>query len=410
VLPLMNFWAGFSASAESGIGVGGQPKDTVYGLYRDGTELRGVYYVKPDVARAACQSTDACDYPILLGNDPYYGGLGGTFTVVTSSPGNGPAVLRHELGHSIIGVGEEYDGGQVYRGVNSGRTPSTVPWKNWYTNPAGEPKAQRSNMPIQAYPWTLLNTTRGWSNRFNSAGTYDNYLVQFSISGVLASTDLRVELDGKDLGWEVNPVIGLDRFIYNMKFDEALSAGSHELKFTLLNEELQGTAQLCNLEILEYGEADEFNFAPEFHGSYPTYSATNQTTYRPTNDMCLMRSMYSVDFCDACIEGLWLSLLNPLSLIDNVTQVAQTDGFTNVTLDLLPVAQFRDVPRETESYSVQWFNAADDSLLDEFTNKTTALVSQELAEVEVVVRFSSAQIRSEGNGVLVERETFEVKK
>jgi hypothetical protein len=265
-------------------------------------------------------------------------------------------------------------------------------------------------MPIQAYPWTLLNTTRGWSNRFNSAGTYDNYLVQFSISGVLASTDLRVELDGKDLGWEVNPVIGLDRFIYNMKFDEALSAGSHELKFTLLNEELQGTAQLCNLEILEYGEADEFNFAPEFHGSYPTYSATNQTTYRPTNDMCLMRSMYSVDFCDACIEGLWLSLLNPLSLIDNVTQVAQTDGFTNVTLDLLPVAQFRDVPRETESYSVQWFNAADDSLLDEFTNKTTALVSQELAEVEVVVRFSSAQIRSEGNGVLVERETFEVKK
>lgn len=53
---------------------------TVYGLYRDGTELRGVYYQKPEVARAACQSTDACDYPILLGNDPFYGGLGGTFT------------------------------------------------------------------------------------------------------------------------------------------------------------------------------------------------------------------------------------------------------------------------------------------------------------------------------------------
>jgi hypothetical protein len=64
---------------QSGIGVGGQPKDTVYGLYRDGTELRGVYYDKPEVARAACQSTN-CDYPILLGNDPFYGGLGGTFT------------------------------------------------------------------------------------------------------------------------------------------------------------------------------------------------------------------------------------------------------------------------------------------------------------------------------------------
>lgn len=176
---------------------------------------------------------------------------------MTASPGNGPAVLRHELGHSIIGVGEEYDGGTVYRGVNSARTPSSAPWKQWYTNPASEPKVQRSNMPIQAYPWTLLNTTQSWSRTFTSAGTYDNHLLQFSISGVRASTDLRVELDGKDLGWKVNPVIGLDRWIYNMKFNRALSPGRHELKFTLLNKELQGTAQLCNLEVLEYGKANE---------------------------------------------------------------------------------------------------------------------------------------------------------
>jgi hypothetical protein len=303
-LPLLNFWAGFSPSAESGIGVGGQPKDTVYGLYRDGTELRGVYYDKPEVARAACQSTD-CDYPILLGNDPFYGGLGGTFTVVTASPANGPAVLRHELGHSIINIGEEYDGGQVYRGVNSARTPSSAPWKQWYTNPSSEPKIQRSNMPIQAYPWTLLNTTRGWRQSFTSAGTYDSHLLQFSISGVTQSEDIRVELDGKDLGWKVNPVVGVDRFIYQMSFNESLAPGRHELGFTLLNDEIQGQAQLCNLEVLEYGEADaEFEFEDEYHGLYPTYSATNATTYRPTNSHCLMRSMYSVDFCDACIEGL----------------------------------------------------------------------------------------------------------
>lgn len=41
---------------------------TVYGLYRDGTELRGVYYKKPEVAGAACSSMgEQCDYPILLG-------------------------------------------------------------------------------------------------------------------------------------------------------------------------------------------------------------------------------------------------------------------------------------------------------------------------------------------------------
>lgn len=44
------------------------PFSTTYGLYRDGTELRGVYYSKPEVAAAACSSMDdKCDYPILMG-------------------------------------------------------------------------------------------------------------------------------------------------------------------------------------------------------------------------------------------------------------------------------------------------------------------------------------------------------
>jgi hypothetical protein len=50
-------------------------RSTAFGLYRDGTELRGVYYAKPEVAHAACYSLgDACDYPILVGNDALYGG------------------------------------------------------------------------------------------------------------------------------------------------------------------------------------------------------------------------------------------------------------------------------------------------------------------------------------------------
>lgn len=33
-LPLFNVWAAFLPSQDSGIGVGGTPKDTVFGLYR----------------------------------------------------------------------------------------------------------------------------------------------------------------------------------------------------------------------------------------------------------------------------------------------------------------------------------------------------------------------------------------
>jgi IgA Peptidase M64 len=79
VLPLFNIWAVFRPSKDSGIGVGGNPKDTSFGLYRDGTELRGIYPSKASAARAACKATGqyACDFPSIIANDDFYGGLGG---------------------------------------------------------------------------------------------------------------------------------------------------------------------------------------------------------------------------------------------------------------------------------------------------------------------------------------------
>lgn len=190
--------------------------------------------------------------------------------VITSSIANGPAVLRHELGHSIIGVGEEYDGGQVYRGVNSASSPDSVPWTEWYTDPSSEPKIQRSNMPIQAYPWTILNATEDWSQSFTSAGTYDSYLLSFSVSGVEATEDLRIQLDGEEVAWQYNPAVGKDRYIYDVKFDSALSPGAHELTFGLENSDIEGTAQLCNLQIVEYGEGnDEYVMGSVLRQGFP---------------------------------------------------------------------------------------------------------------------------------------------
>ena len=49
-LPVFNIWALFKASSESGIGVGGVPRDTSYGLYRDGTQLRGIFTSRAQVS------------------------------------------------------------------------------------------------------------------------------------------------------------------------------------------------------------------------------------------------------------------------------------------------------------------------------------------------------------------------
>eukprot|EP00842_Homolaphlyctis_polyrhiza_P001668 jgi/Hompol1/2501/HPOL_006023-RA len=76
-LPLFNIWGFFRPSVGHGIGVGGVPKDTAFGLYRDGTELRGIYAANVDAARRVCADLGrfACDYPSLIGNDDFYGGL-----------------------------------------------------------------------------------------------------------------------------------------------------------------------------------------------------------------------------------------------------------------------------------------------------------------------------------------------
>ncbi|GLB38192.1 putative igA Peptidase M64 [Lyophyllum shimeji] len=389
VRPLLNFWAAFSPSKESGIGVGGQPKDTRFGLYRDGTELRAVYYDKPEVAKAACSSLgEQCDYPILLvlhlRNDPYYGGLGGDYTVITSSLANGPLVLRHELGHSIIQVGEEYDGGFAYFGVNAYHDLSKpVPWEHWlsasHENEEGHrsaPRVERSVMPMQQYPWTLLNSSSPWSVTFTSSGTYARHLVRFSLSGLPEASDLRVELDGKDLGWAPRKDIGLDRWHYDIHSDESLKPGEHEVKFTLLNAKRTGVAQLCSIEVLEFGKEEEFISTPGNYGVYPTFSEKNETSYRPTNEDCLMRIVTSPNFCKVCIEGLWLSLLKRVSLIDDVKEGCEqgisSDGSAvwvkTIDVQLVPLAQFREARVSHESYTIKWWK--DRKLLEEFADKT----------------------------------------
>ncbi|KIK69982.1 hypothetical protein GYMLUDRAFT_34387 [Collybiopsis luxurians FD-317 M1] len=472
VKPLMNFWAAFTASEESGVGTGGKPNKTPYGLYRDGTELRAVYYAHPEVADAACSSMgDQCDFPILLGNDPLYGGLGGKFTVITSSILNGPQILRHELGHSIIPVGEEYDGGFAYFGVNAYHNLSErVPWEHWMTakdvhssqeSHESKPRVERSVMSFQSYPWTLLNTSYPFTSTFVSSGTFPRYIVRFSLSGLLEASDLRVELDGKDLGWKPKVGLGVDRWHYDIKLGDGwdkdqvtasragrggLKGGEHELSFVLLNKDREGEAQLCSAEILEYGSEDEFVSSPGYYGVFPTYSDKNQTSYRPTNEDCLMRIVTTPNFCSACLEGLWHALLSRVSLIDDLIvevgthQKAKANAVNPAVVEvkLVPLAQFRLMdsifelnmserkPEETlqalaksESYTIIW--SRNGVILPEFENRTRIEAEdidvnlQRMTNPEVTrsvyavdVLFQTPEVRVDKEGHLRDRREVQV--
>lgn len=80
---------------DSGIGYNG-PLNTPFELYREAGQLRGIYPGNPNYARQICRLTglSGCDYPSLIGNDDYYGGLGGEFVISTRSNRTGTVVLR----------------------------------------------------------------------------------------------------------------------------------------------------------------------------------------------------------------------------------------------------------------------------------------------------------------------------
>lgn len=72
-------------------------------------------------------------------------------------------------------------------------------------------------------------------------------------------------MDGKDLGWEVQKDVGIDRYFYdflNLDDDAGLSEGDHTIEFVLnyppATVEIGGGPQLCSVEVLEYGWPDEY--------------------------------------------------------------------------------------------------------------------------------------------------------
>lgn len=285
VANLLNFWAVFIPSAESGIGTHGKPKNTTFGLYRPGEELRAVFYAHPERVAAACKALNnrpstqgehpisyGCDEPILLGNDGFYGGLGGTPTVITASRNNGVQVLRHELGHTLIPVGEEYDGGYAYFGVNAANAPmetskQNVPWRHWLSDGqarrTGRVRLEDSRVAIQKYPWHDL-TQSPYDVEFKDHGdAYPTGLLRFSVSGIPTEANLVVKMDGNvvDYTFDDEHRGSLDRTWVQVPLEKGLASlksksKHHNLEFTATAASETVRPMLSSVEIVEYGSEE----------------------------------------------------------------------------------------------------------------------------------------------------------
>lgn len=76
----------------------------------------------------------AYDQVLVLVNTPYYGGSGGAYATASTNPDSRDVAI-HEMGHSLVGLSDEYWAGDIYAGEAINMTqetdPDQVKWKNW---------------------------------------------------------------------------------------------------------------------------------------------------------------------------------------------------------------------------------------------------------------------------------------
>lgn len=357
-LPLFNVHLVFRASEESGIGKNGYPKKTAYGLYRPGDTLRAILPDNRQAARDSCAKAPDCDYPIIIANDPYYGGLGGEFAISTSSKTSGSMVLRHELGHTMGKVGEEYDGGG-YFGANFADSLEDIRWEHFLSDKENL-REEPSRMLHVDWPWVNLKDGPH-TIIFESSKDYSVGDLQFSASGLEKSDSLFVSLDNKVQKFE-NPN-KTDRTFIEIPYKEGFKAGYHSLTFAENDKDQNNW--LSSITLMEYKK--DYNFDENFYGAYPVYNKNNNVLgYRPTHNTCLMRNMSSKSFCKVCQENNWKQFFKRVKLIDSLSKDLENDQIV-LKVNTLQLGQLRKDALDKGKLTVRWYKDAKE--MDQFRNQ-----------------------------------------
>ena len=382
-LPVFNIYAVFVPSKESGI-TDLVKKDTAFDLYRSPKgSKRGIM---PGNRTKIDQALDLVptytDYPIIIANDDFYGGLGGRYAITTRSLNSGSMVLRHELGHNFSNVGEEYDGGQVYSGANFSSSKD-VPWKHWQKSEKTE--VHRAKFLTGAYVWQDLHKD-DFKDSFNFPNS-DDYFFSLKLSSVgwENADDVHVYLDGKQL--ELDGVYTEDRsFFYTKNTD--LSQGNHTIEVKDHSRDGNNVLAYAN----GYAYPKSYNFDAGVIGAFNVFdSSGRERGFRPSHDDCLMRDMRSKVFCPVDQENIWFKFFKRINLIENIEET--NDQFK---INLLKLGQIK----------VKWFKKSFWGATEELTHLDNKLSvdKKELKKGKYTVKayLSHPEIKKEK--IITERE------
>ena len=367
-LPLFNVYAVFVASNESGIG-DGSPKNTAFRLYRTPPGSKRAIMPGDEAAlERALDSAPATDYPIVLANDNFYGGLGGRYAISTSSERSGLVVLRHELGHNFGEVGEEYDNGQVYIGANASRS-AQVPWSQWVdgTTSINEAKIISGN-----YVWQ--NLSKAYSAKFTIPSGMSQLFLNISSVGWDTSKDVSIQVNGLELPYDGK--FHEDRSFFDIAPTAVKPGDSYKLD---IRQNINDGNNVLGFAVAFAAPAN-YDFTPNKIGAFASYDTNGGKTYRPTHNSCIMRNMEIEHFCVVDQENMWLKFLNRVSLIDSIEANSQ-----KVTL----------ADQKLEGLEVRWYQLVNgqEQELAQFSNVLTWDNPGLTGNFRVKVKFTTQEVR-----------------
>lgn len=116
-----------------------------------------------------------------------------------------------------------------------------------------------------------------------------------------------------------------------------------------------------------------------------------------------MRTVTSPSLCSVCLEGLWLSLLKRVSLIDKLTVTLPDKGESGsaiIELTLVPLGQMREHRVAGEYFTIMW--QRDGISLPDYTNLTRITVEEPQGIWHVHVQLHTREVRVDSNGLLSE--------
>lgn len=376
-LPLFNVYAVFVASNESGIG-DGSPKNTAFKLYRDPAGSKRAIMPGSEAAlERALRLAPATDYPIVLANDEFYGGLGGRYAISTSSERSGLIVLRHELGHNFGEVGEEYDNGAVYTGANATRNSANPPWKHWIDD---TPQVFESKLLSGDYVWQNLRTS--YSKNFSIPSGFDLLLVQISSVGWNSPEDVFVQLNGEKL--EVSGIYHDDRSFFDSAIRSVTSGQSYRLD---IQEKIKDGNNVLGFAVV-HAYPQSYDFTKNRIAAFSTFSQSGSKFYRPSHDSCLMRNMLSENFCSVDKENMWLKFLARISLIDSLSVSSSGSGKV-VTLQTQNLSEL----------DIRWYlttNGQETELI-QFAQQKVIDASELTGQLKVKVTLVTPEVRLRSN-------------